>query len=132
MAPNGTLANDSRALRARSNVQHLESVIDVVEADGHLAVTITIGGTDGVPVAIELAFRHGGRLEGVEPVAAVADAYLLPTGTGRYVAGDDAIEFGPGRAEHTWTQLRGALPKWDGQSVYLTGFTPFTTTLTLR
>jgi hypothetical protein len=132
MAPNGTLANDSRALRAQSNVQRLESVVDVVETDGDLAVTITIGGTDGVPVAIELAFRHGGRLEGVEPVAGVTDAYLLPTGTGRYIAGDDAIEFGSGRSEHTWTQLRGALPKWDGQSVYLTGFTPFTATLTLR
>jgi hypothetical protein len=132
MAPNGTLASDSRALRAQSNVQRLESVVDVVETNGQLAVTITIGGTDGVPVAIELAFRHGGRLEGVEPVAAVTDAYLLPTGTGRYIAGGDAIEFGPGRSEHTWTQLRGALPKWDGQSVYLTGFTPFTATLTLR
>lgn len=132
MAPNGTLANDSRTLRAQSNVQRLESVVDVVETGGQLAVTITIRGTDGVPVAIELAFRHGGRLEGVEPVAAVTDAYLLPTGTGRYIAGDDVIEFGPGRSEHTWTQLRGALPKWDGQSVYLTGFTPFTAALTLR
>jgi len=27
--------------------------------------------------------------------------------------------------EHTYTQIRGALPKWDGQSVYLTGLTPF-------
>ncbi len=131
MAPNGTLANDSRALRAQSNVQRLESLVDVVETEGRLTVTITIGGTDGVPVAIELAFRHGGRFEGVEAVVAVKDAYLLPAGTGRYIAGDDAIAFGPGRAEHTWTQLRGALPKWDGQSVYLTGFTPFTTTLTL-
>jgi hypothetical protein len=131
MAPNGTLANDSRALRAQSNVQRLESVVDVVETDGHVTVTITVGGTDGVPVAVELAFRHGGRFEGVEAVTGVSDAYLLPAGTGRYIAGDDAIEFGPGRAEHTWTQLRGALPKWDGQSVYLTGFTPFATTLTL-
>ena len=35
------------------------------------------------------------------------------------------------RAEHTWTQVRGALPKWDGQSVYITGFTPFRMTLNI-
>jgi hypothetical protein len=45
--------------------------------------------------------------------------------------GNDVISFGPGRTEHTWTQLRGALGKWDGQSVNLTGFTPFRFTLTL-
>lgn len=39
------------------------------------------------------------------------------------------IEFGPGRVEHTYTQVRGASPKWDGMSVYLTGLTPFRATL---
>ena len=39
------------------------------------------------------------------------------------------IEFGPGRVEHTYTQVRGAVPKWDGQCVYLTGTTPFEFTL---
>jgi hypothetical protein len=64
-------------------------------------------------------------LHGVEPVHDLKDAFLLKSGTGRYVVGDDQIEFGPGRAEHTYTQVRGALPKWEGQSVYITGFTPF-------
>jgi hypothetical protein len=59
----------------------------------------------------------------------VADAFLLRAGTGRYTHGGDTIEFGPGRVEHTYTQVRGALPKWDGQSVYLTGQTPFKATL---
>ena len=88
-----------------------------------------IMGTDHVPVAIELAFRHGGVLRGVEPVQNIKDAYLLKSGAGRYEFANQVIEFGPGRAEHTWTQLRGALPKWDGQSVYVTGFTPFRITL---
>jgi hypothetical protein len=125
MAPNGTLAADSRAVRARSNVQSLESVVEITEADGAFELDAVIGGTDGVPVAVELAFRHGGRLHGVEPVPDLKDAYLLREGTGRYTSGADSITFGAGRAEHSWTQLRGALPKWDGQSVYLTGFTPF-------
>jgi hypothetical protein len=67
----------------------------------------------------------------VEPVKDVANAFLLRAGTGRYRVGDDTIAFGPGQAAHTWTELRGALPKWDGQSVYLTGLTPFHATLTL-
>lgn len=129
MAPNGTLAVDSRAARARSNIQHLQSSVVVTEQAGRFALAFEVTGTDRVPVALELAFRHGGRLEGVEPVAGIPDAYLLGAGTGRYVLGQDVITFGPGRAEHRWTQLRGALPKWDGQSVYLTGFTPFRFTL---
>ena len=84
-----------------------------------------------MPVSIELAFRAGGKLTGVEPIAGATDAFLLKSGTGRYTVGDDTIEFGPGRVEHTYTQVRGALPKWDGLSVYLTGLTPFKTTLTI-
>ncbi|MBI5689856.1 MAG: hypothetical protein HZC55_07125 [Verrucomicrobia bacterium] len=129
MAPNGTLAADSKARRQQSNIQHLEAVVTVTEAAGRFTLEFSLDGTSGVPVAIELAFRHGGKLQGVEPVPGVADAYLLRGGTGRYVAGGDTIEFGPGWAEHTYTQLRGALPKWDGQSVYLTGLTPFRATV---
>jgi hypothetical protein len=131
MAPNGTLATDGRVAREQSNVQHLESVVEVTENAGRFTLAIAITGTDGVPVAVELAFRHGGTLQGVEPAPGVKDGYLLRGATGRYVNGDDTIEFGPGRVDHTYTQLRGALPKWDGQSVYLTGMTPFHTTLTI-
>jgi hypothetical protein len=131
MAPNGTLANDSRAARARSNIQTLDAVVEITESSGKFSLTIALTGTAEVPVSIELAFRHGGKLTGVEPIAGTADAYLLHQGTGRYTVGSDTIEFGPGRVEHTYTQVRGAVPKWDGQSVYLTGLTPFKTTLTI-
>ena len=125
MAPNGTLATDTRAQRVRSNIQTLRSVVEVSETSGRFEIAFAIEGTADVPVAIELAFRHGGTLHGVEPVADVKDAFLLKAGTGRYVLGADTIEFGPGRADHTYTQVRGAVPKWDGLSVYLTGLTPF-------
>jgi hypothetical protein len=131
MAPNGTLANDSRAARARSEVQVQESVVTVTEAGGKFSLEIAVGGTDHVPVSIELAFRAGGKLTGVEPIAGATDAFLLKSGTGRYTLGADVIEFGPGRVEHNYTQVRGALPKWDGLSVYVTGLTPFKTTLTI-
>lgn len=129
MAPNGTLASTSKALRARSNVQTLESMVTVTEDRGAFTLAFSIQGTAHVPVAIELAFRAGGTLEGVEPVSGQKDAYLLRGDVGRYRLGRDQIEFGPGRAEHTFTQIRGALPKWEGLSVYITGFTPFAATL---
>ncbi|MDP3072008.1 MAG: hypothetical protein Q8N18_17080 [Opitutaceae bacterium] len=131
MAPNGTLANDSRAKRARSEIQTLETTVTVTETAGRFALSIAIRGTAFVPVAVELAFRHGGKLEGVEPLPDTKDAYLLRGAKGRYVSGSDAIEFGPGLAEHTYAQVRGALPKWDGQSVYLTGTTPCEFTLNI-
>lgn len=131
MAPNGTLATNSRALRAQSNLCRLETVVEITESGGRFALSISVRGTDDVPVAIELAFRPGGKLEGVEALADVKDGYLLRSGTGRYRLGNDVISFGPGGAEHTYTQLRGALPKWEGQSVYVTGLTPFRITLTI-
>jgi hypothetical protein len=54
---------------------------------------------------------------------------LLRDGFGEYAFEGQVIKFGPGKAEHLYTQVRGAAPKWDGQSVYLTGFTPYRTTL---
>ena len=131
MAPNGTLATNSRALRAQSNLCRLETMVEVTESQGRFTLGISVHGTDDVPVAIELAFRAGGQLEGVEPLADVKDGFLLRSGTGRYRLGRDVISFGPGSAAHTYTQLRGALPKWEGQSVYVTGLTPFRTSLSI-
>jgi hypothetical protein len=131
MTPNGTLSTDSRAARGRSNVQTLESLVEVSETHGGFGLAIAIAGTDNVPVAVELAFRRGGQLQGVEALAELEHAFLLREGFGRYTFDGNTITFGPGRAEHTWTQLRGALPKWDGQSVYVTGFTPFKLTLAI-
>ncbi len=124
MAPNGTLANH-KDYRAHSEVQTLRAEVVVTETRGVFDLAFSITGTAFVPVALELAFRHGGKLEGVRPAPGVKDGWLLAEGTGRYSSGGDVIAFGPGRAEHTYTQVRGAVPKWDGQSVYLTGTTPF-------
>ena len=82
-------------------MQTLRSVVTIAETAGKFEIAISVQGTPEVPVAIELAFRAGGKLHGVEPVAGVNEAFLLRAGTGRYVLGDDVIEFGPGRADHT-------------------------------
>ena len=79
-----------------------------------------------------MSFRSGGQLEGVVADKNLDDAYFLERGTGKYKSpGGDVITFGPGISEHKWAEIRGMLPKQKGESVYLTGFTPFRHTLHL-
>ncbi len=118
--------------RKQSEIQQLASTVTVLEIDGALRVQFQVDGCDGVPVAIELGFRHGGELSGVKPIPGSENSYLLMEQKGIYRAGRDVIEFGPGTIEHSWTQLRGAKPKLNAQSVYLTGYTPFHTALSIR
>ena len=124
--------------RPMSNIQTLNQKVTVVENGGKCELHFDISGHDRVPVAIELAFRPGGKLEG-ELVEKMKDRiYLLKQGNGRYTAGDDAIEFGPGEAEHEWINLSGSSYLAHGATlrpnaccVYITGFTPFLKTVTI-
>jgi hypothetical protein len=127
--PDGAWDPADRERRRQSEVQRLASRLVVRESAGAFEIDVDVAGTDRVPVALELGFRRGGELSGVSPVAGRPEAFLLRGGTGEYRLGGDAIRFGPGRVEHTWTELRGALSKLDGPSVYITGFTPFRATL---
>ena len=119
----GDWAKLPKADRAQSEVMQLQSNVTVNEESGGFRIDFDVSGTDRVPAAIELAFRTGGSLSGVKELA--ADRFLLEEGYGTYRMGNDDIRFGPGRNAHEWTQLRGAKPKLDGQSVYITGYTPF-------
>jgi hypothetical protein len=78
--------------------------------------------TKGVPVAIEINLRPGGTLDGCEVID--AGVVLLSNGYAIYSAANQKIRFGPGLCQHGYTQIRGAMPKMPGRSVYLTGFTP--------
>ena len=42
MAPNGTLANNSRALRAQSNLCRLETVVEISESGGRFTLAINV------------------------------------------------------------------------------------------
>ncbi len=118
--------------REQSEVQHLESVITITEHSGSFTIAVEVKGTDNVPVALELAFREGGELQGVTPVENIKNVYLLTQGSLKYSYEGNTITIGPGRAEHHWTQLRGALPKIAGPSVYLTGYTPLSWQLDIK
>ncbi len=116
-----------RAERRRSQICRLRQSASVMQTKNGFRVRIQSEGTAGVPVAIEIGLRDGGQLEGCE--AAGAGAAVLASGRGSYTVGGDRIRFGPGLCEHRYTEVRGALPKLAGLSVYLTAFTPLDHTI---
>lgn len=120
-----------RDRRERTGLQTLNQTISITEADGKVTMDIAVDGTAHVPLAMEMSFRDGGELTGIIPDEFVEHSYFLENGTGTYTLGDDAITFGPGIAEHYWSQTHWSLPKQEGKSVYITGFTPFTHTIQL-
>jgi len=120
-----------RHQREMTQQQTLNYRVSVTETNGKVSMSIEVEGTDYVPVSLELSFRPGGELSGVEPDHHNKDCYFLKSGMGQYKAGNDVIHFGPGKTEHEWSQMRGMLPKHEGYCVYLTGHTPFKHTIEL-
>lgn len=119
----------SRSERRQTEICRLEQSADVSEVKGGFRLRVRATGTSGVPLAVEIGFREGGTLEGCRPLPESQGSFLLEKGTGTYRAGRSEIRFGAGRATHQYTQLRGAEPKLQGLSVYITGATPFDQTI---
>jgi hypothetical protein len=117
--------------RPQSEIQKLNTIIRIVEKNNGIEVDIEIIGTDHVPVSLELIFRSGGKFSGVEENASNPGSFYLKGNSGTYTKDNQSIQFGPGRAEHTRFQLRGALPALDAPTVYITGSTPFKHTIQL-
>jgi hypothetical protein len=125
--------------RPPSNVQTLEQRVTITENHGVCELNFDISGQTGVPVTIELSFRTGGKLSGSLQELPREKCFLLKQGFGNYRVGDDAIEFGPGQAEHQFLNLsghsyiaHGGALKAGGECVYITGFTPFQKVITIR
>ena len=124
--------DESRRRRRQSEVCRLEQSADVTEVTNGFRLHLRADGTRGVPVAIELSFRDGGRLDGCRPIPDMPGTFVLEQGRGAYRAGRHEIRFGPGEAPHRYTQLRGAEPRLPGLSVYITGYTPFDRSILLE
>ncbi|GAA0951673.1 hypothetical protein GCM10009554_53530 [Kribbella koreensis] len=115
----------------------LRTTVAVTEVAGGFDLDFELSGSD-VPFAIELCFRAGGVLGGVDALDADGN-YQLVGGTGVYSVGEDSIEFGPGNGAtrvamdpgEQYTQLNGSLVP-DGLRVHLTGRAPAYYTLNLR
>lgn len=121
--------------RRMSEVKTLNQKITITEKNGAFALAFDITGHNDVAVTIELCFRQGGQFTGVR----TGVNSFLAEGMGMYQVGDDVIEFGPGRAAHQFTNLDGASytahrgsVKPSGDLVYITGYTPFRETITIR
>lgn len=118
-----------RAWRRQSEVQHFVYAAEVGETKNGFRLSVEAGGTVHVPVAVEIAFREGVRLAGVEPAPGVEGGWLLRQGYGEARREDGGFRFGPGSGAHAYTRIRGAEPKLAGPSVSICGFTPFHHTL---
>jgi hypothetical protein len=115
--------------RKKSGICKLTQSAFVKEDANGFSVRIQASGTNDVPVAVEISFAPGGVLEGCEKLKG-DDQYLLPKDKmASYKVGSDVLKFGPGLSENHYVNVRGALPKLDGTSVYLTGYTPFDRTI---
>ncbi len=125
ISPDGDLDKMPRTLRKQSEIQKLETIVKIKEANNGLEIEINMSGTEGVPVSLELIFRAGGSFSGVTKSTKNENAYLFSEQKGSYTVGNDSINFSSGKVEHKNIQLRGALPAMDAPTVYLTGFTPF-------
>jgi hypothetical protein len=121
-----------RSRRRRTQICKLQQTAVVTETPRGFQLRVQSAGTRGVPLAIEISLREGGRLEGCRPAPRQSDAWLLERDFAVYSTGGNGIRFGPGAAPHFETQLRGAEPKLPGTSVYITGYTPFDHTLTFE
>jgi hypothetical protein len=108
--------NELRSKRRQTQICTLDQIAELTQTTKGFRMRIRASGTVGVPIAIEINLRDGGKLEGCDEI--------LASGYATYSTPDGSLRFGPGLAEHRWTQLRGALPKLPGRSVYLTGFAP--------
>jgi hypothetical protein len=122
----------TRPTRRQTEINRLEQSAEITEIAGGFRVRVQAHGTAGVPLTIEVGFREGGEFEGCDPVPGSAGSFLLARGTGIYRYRGTEIRFGPGSAPHRYVQVRGAEPKLPGQSVYITGYTPFDRTLTFE
>ena len=120
-----------REERALSEPQIMNYQLSISEKDGKVRIDIQIDGTDHVPVSMEMSFRPGGELSGVTTDKDTEDSFFLEEGMGQYKVGRDVITFGPGAVTHKWANMRGMLPKQSGNSVHITGYTPFKHTLEL-
>ncbi|MFD3402777.1 hypothetical protein ACFWUU_18975 [Kribbella sp. NPDC058693] len=115
----------------------LRTEIAVTEVSDGFDLTFDFAG-DETAYALELCFRPGGTLAGVDTLDASGN-YQLVSGTGSYTVGADRIEFGPGNGAarvamdpgERYTYLGGSLTP-DGLRVYLTGRIPGRQVLKLR
>ncbi len=124
--------DSTRRERERTEVCKLHYQVTVTETSNGAKLRIEANGTDEVPLTVEINLRESATISGAEKVGQFKDAWLLKTGYAEISAGADKISIGPGLAAHTYLEVRGARPRLEGPSLFLTGFTPFDHTVEFK
>ena len=114
----------------------LKTDVVITESADGMELAFTVGGEDNVEQTIELTFREGGELSGVE--ALEDGTFHLVEGQGTYSFEGDTITFGPGNGKGLIEARPGEQYSWTngslilkGHRVYITGKSPLTYTLKL-
>lgn len=124
--------DDTRHERERTEVCNLHYKVTVTETNAGCKLRIEANGTDEVPLTVEINLREGAAISGAEKIGAFKDAWLLSNGHAEIAAGGDRVQIGPGLGLHKYLEVRGARPRLEGPSLFLTGFTPFDHTIELK
>ncbi|MGD0696330.1 MAG: hypothetical protein ABSB82_16025 [Terriglobia bacterium] len=119
--------------RVHSNVCGLRTGVEIRETEDGFELSVEVGGTGRVPLALEITLRAGGKLtgDGLASVPDAPNAYFLEEGFASYELAGYRMRIGPGFRRHSWVQLRSAEPRLEGVTLYLTEFTPLKKTLRL-
>lgn len=120
---------ETRASRRQSEICHMRRSAIVTETERGLRVRVQAGETANSPLAVEVSLPEDAKIEGCTPLSDAPQSWLLSSGYCTYRTAKFGMRFGPGIGEHEYTVIRGAQAKLPGQSVFLTGFTPFDHTL---
>jgi hypothetical protein len=115
----------TREQRRRTEICELTCTAAIMETGNGIELTVTAAGTDEVPLTVEINLSEGSQVEGAEKLGKLRDAWLLRAGKALVRRGNQTIAISPGLAKHHYFDVRGALPRLEGPSLFLTGFTPF-------
>lgn len=123
--------------RPKSNISTFEYKVIFEDKISHKELSFEVGGTDGVPVVIEMCFNKGGTLVGCEAIPEKSEDFFIKSSEAKYVSGNDSITFGPGEFAHqNISNMEGEMYsthfgtlRTEGLHVFITGKTPFKHTL---
>ena len=115
-----------RSQRKQTQICKLEQSATITELPNGFRLRMQSDGTPDVPVSVEINVREDVQISGIDKDS------ILASGQAELRAGSSTLRIGPGHREHSYTQIRGALPKLPGSTVYLTGLTPFDQTIEFK
>ncbi|MBI2688130.1 MAG: hypothetical protein HYX27_17640 [Acidobacteria bacterium] len=121
--------DNTREQRQRTEISRLHCQVTVTETATGCQLRIQANGTSEVPIAIEINLRERTTITGAEKLGKFKDIWLLKEGYAEISSGPDRVKIGPGIGQHTYLEVRGAQPRLEGPSLYLSGFTPFDHTI---